>query len=162
MATYYVGFNIARVPSASFIVLQFLQFPQIDHRKRKEKISCSSDYHRAQLLFCLVVHGQQLRPFTAVVRHLKLPLPRCARSDLPILTHLHPSFGHGSLPSIPTAPICHKSTIPSVSVGQRGPGTPSNSPRPKTLVLFTSYQKAILDVLIGRSPAKKVPPLYLF
>jgi hypothetical protein len=58
--------------------------------------------------------------------------------------------GHESLPSIPTAPIYHKSIIPSVSVGQGVQGPPQDSPRPKILVLFTSYQKAILEVTIGQ------------
>jgi len=53
--------------------------------------------------------------------------------------------GLESLPSIPTAPICHKSIISSVLVGQGVQGPPHTTCRLKTLVLFTSYQKPILD-----------------
>jgi hypothetical protein len=33
----YVGFDIARVPLAAPDVLQFLQYPKINHQKEKEK-----------------------------------------------------------------------------------------------------------------------------
>ena len=53
--------------------------------------------------------------------------------------------GQGSLPSIPIVPICHNCNTPSVSLGQGVQGPPQNSPRSKTLILFTSYQKPILQ-----------------
>jgi hypothetical protein len=60
----YVGFPIARVPSASFNVLQFLQFPQINHRKRNKKS------HARQITIghsiCFVLPCMDSNPFTAV------------------------------------------------------------------------------------------------
>ena len=87
----YVGSAIARVPLAAPDVLQFLQFPKINHRKKSQARQITIGH---SICFVLPCTDSNLRPFTAVVRHFKLPLPRSARSDLPILTHLHPSFCH--------------------------------------------------------------------
>ena len=113
------------------------------------------------IAFVLSCTDSNLRPFTAVVRHFKLPLPRCARSDLPIMTHLHPSFGHEQAMRVYSASLLLPSVIsPPYRAfrwvrGVQGP--PQNSPRPKTLVLFTSYQKAILDTSSNRLFLKCYP-----
>jgi hypothetical protein len=74
-------------------VAQFPPISRIDHRKQKKTVACQiiMMYSSCCVLPCT---NSNVWPFTAVVRHFKLPLPRCARSDLRILTHLHPSFGH--------------------------------------------------------------------
>jgi hypothetical protein len=96
-----------------------------------------------------------LRPFTAVVGHFRLPLPRCTRSDLPILTQLHPSFGHEQAMRVYQASLL---LPPVISTPYRAfrwvrgvQGPPQNSPRPTTLVLITSYQKAILAAFLADS-----------
>jgi hypothetical protein len=113
--------------------------------------------------FVLPCTDSNFGPFTAVIKPFKLLLPRCTRSDLPILTHLHPSFGHEQAMRvyqalIPTAAIWHKSTIPSVSwvrgqwakliiIHYYRSRVPSNSPRPKTLVLFTFLPRLFNETL---------------
>jgi hypothetical protein len=131
-------------------VFQFLQFPQINHRKEKKSHARQITIGHS-ICFVLPYMDSNLRPFTAVVRHFKLPLPRCAPSDLPNLTHLHPSFGHEH-----AMRVCQASPLlPSVISlayrasrwvrAQGGPGTPSKQPSSQNaLVLFTAYQKAIL------------------
>jgi hypothetical protein len=102
--------------------------------------------------FVLPCTDSNLRPFTAVVRHFKLPLPSgCVRSDFPILTHLHPSFGHGQAMRVYQASLLFPSVMHNKvhhterfggSGGSRDPLKTALVPKP--LVLFTSYQKAIL------------------
>jgi hypothetical protein len=118
----------ARVPSTSFNVLQFLQFPKI-HRKRKlmlVRLSWGSSYSNYCLMPCA---DSNLRPYTAVViRHhpSKMRALRSPDSDDPSIPLIWSWTCHKSLPSTPTAPICYKSILPSVLVSQGGPGTPSN------------------------------------
>jgi hypothetical protein len=112
---------------------------------------------------CIVLPctDSNLRPFAAVVRHFKLPLPRCARSDLPVLTYLPPSFGHEQAMRVYQASLLLPSVISPPYrafrwvTGVQGP--PQNSPRRKTLVLFTSYQKAILGYYLSINYQLKTP-----
>ena len=89
----YVGFPITRRAPGSPDVAQFPPISKINHRKKRKPDACQITmmYSSCCVMPCT---DSNVWPFTAVVRHFKLPLPRCARSDLPILTHLHPSFGH--------------------------------------------------------------------
>ena len=128
----------------------FSNFHKSTTEKEKTKSHARQITIGHSICFVLPCMDSNLRPFTAVVRHFKLPLPRCARSDLPILTHLHPSFGHKHAMRVCQASLLLPSVIsPAYRAFQwvRGvQGPPQNSPRLKTLVLFTSYQKAILGL----------------
>ena len=128
----------------------FPQFPKLTAEIKKKKlmpVQITMMYSSCCVMPCT---DSNVWPFTAVVRHFKLPLPRCARSDLPIMTHLHPSFGHEQAMRVYSASLLLPSVIsPPYRAfrwvrGVQGP--PQNSPRPKTLVLLTSYQKAFLGV----------------
>ena len=133
----------------------FSNFQKSTTKKEKEKSNARQITIGHSICFVLPCTDSNLRPFTAVVRHFKLPLPRCARPDLPILTHLHPSFGHEQAMRVYQASLLLPSVIsPPYRAfrwvrGVQGP--PQNSPRLKTLVLFTSYQKAILVPTIYES-----------
>ena len=139
----YVWFDIARVPLAAPDVLQFLQFPKSTTEKEKEKSHVRQITIGHSICFVLPCTDSNLRPFTAVVRHFKLPLPRCARSDLPILTHLHPSFDHEQAMRVYQASLLLPSVIsPPYRAFRWVRGVqepPQNSPRPKILFLFTAY-----------------------
>ena len=128
----------------------FSNFQKPTTEKKEKKSHARQITIGHSICFALPCTDSNLRPFTAVVRHFKLPLPRCARSDLPIMTHLHPSFGHEQAMRVYSASLLLPSVIsPPYRAfrwvrGVKGP--PQNSPRPKTLVLLTSYQKAFLGV----------------
>jgi hypothetical protein len=70
---------------------------------------------------------------------------RALRSpDFDLFTPLSWSWaGHESLPSIHTAPIYRKPIIPSVLVGQGGPGTPSNDLSGKLPQSFSTRKKTL-------------------
>ena len=138
------GFPIAQVPSASFDVLQF---PKLNHRWKRKKlmlvrlpsgiafvVSCSAQTATYGLLRRLL---STLNYHPSKTRGLRSP-----DSD-PSTPLIWSWAGHESLPSIPTAPICHKSIIPSVLVGQGGPGTPSNDLSCKPPQNFSTRKKTL-------------------
>ena len=127
----------------------FPQFPKLTTEKKEKKTDACQITMMYSSCCVMPCTDNNVWPLTAVVRHFKLPLPRCARLDLPILTHLHPSFGHEQAIRVYQASLLLPSVIsPPYRAfrwvrGVQGP--PQNRPHLKTLVLFTSYQKAILE-----------------
>jgi hypothetical protein len=121
----YVGFDIARVPSVSCNVLQFLQFPKINHRRKKKLKLVRLLWGIAIVASCRAATYGHVRRFlgTSNYHPSKMRALRSPDSD-PSTPLIWLWTGHKSLPSIPTAPICHKSIIPSI-MGHGGPGTPS-------------------------------------
>jgi hypothetical protein len=148
--------QLCRVPYCPGSPTPYLPPMSSNYSKFKKSTTDKEKSHARQITighsicFVLPCTDSNLRPFTAVVRHFKPPLPRCARSDLPILTHVHPSFGHEQAMRVYQASLLLPSIIsPPYQAFRWVKGVqepPLNSPRPKTLVLFTSYQKAILEI----------------
>jgi hypothetical protein len=150
----YVGLTIARVPSASFDVLQFLQFPKINHRYKKKLMLVRLPSGIAFVVSCLArtaTYGLLRRLLSTLNYHpSKMRALRSPNPD-PFTPFIWSCAGHESLPSIPTAPICHKSIIPSVLAVQEGPGTPSNDLSCKQPQNFSTRKKNPVLDLIFRS-----------